>query len=138
MVLTDAQILAQIPAARARTEQLRRTGLRATRVRHSVARRALVLTLGNGTEVAIPIRRIAALRWATPRDLADVHVSPTGGAVRWERLDVDLSVPGLLEIAFERSGVQALFAAAGGRATSARKAEASRANGAKGGRPRKR
>lgn len=135
--LSDADILAQIPVARERVEKLRQTALRAAHVRYSAAMQQLVLTLGNATEVRIPVRAVAALRGTTPRERADVHVSPTGGAIRWERLDVDLSVPSLLEIALGRSTVHALFGTAGGRSTSERKAQAARVNGAKGGRPRR-
>lgn len=136
-LLSDAEILAQIPAARERADKARNTGLRAAHVRFSTAMRQLVLTLGNGTEIRIPARVLAALRGAPPRALADVHVSPAGGAIRWERLDVDLSVPALLDLALGRTAVHALFGTAGGRSTSERKAQAARVNGAKGGRPRR-
>ncbi|WP_434479936.1 DUF2442 domain-containing protein [Gemmatimonas sp.] len=134
---SKADILAQLPAARERAEKLRQTALRAARVRYSTAMQQLMLTLGNATEVRIPIRAVAALRGTTPRERADVHVSPSGSAIRWERLDVDLSVPALLEIALGRSTVNAMFGTAGGRSTSERKAQAARLNGAKGGRPRR-
>ncbi len=136
-MLSDTEILAQIPVARERAEKLRHTALRAAHVRYSTAMQQLVLTLGNATEVRIPVRAVAALRGTTSRERADVHVSPSGCAIRWERLDVDLSVPALLEIALGRSTVHALFGTAGGRSTSERKAQAARLNGAKGGRPRR-
>ncbi|PZR07781.1 MAG: DUF2442 domain-containing protein, partial [Azospirillum brasilense] len=49
-------------------------------------------------------------------------------------LDADLSVPGLLAGLF---GTRAFMARQAGRATSPAKAAAARANGARGGRPRK-
>ena len=58
----------------------------------------------------------------------------TGTGLHWEALDADLSVPGLLAGLF---GTRAFMARQAGRATSPAKAAAARANGARGGRPRK-
>ncbi len=70
--------------------------------------------------------------------LGSIGVSAAGDALSWPVLDVDVYVPGLVERAF---GTR-LFARAtgqrGGRRQSKAKAAAARANGAKGGRPRKR
>jgi len=57
-----------------------------------------------------------------------------GYGLHREALDVDLSIPGLLAGLF---GTKAYMARHAGRATSPAKAAAARANGAKGGRPRK-
>lgn len=57
-----------------------------------------------------------------------------GYALRWETLDVDFTVPGLLAGII---GTKKYMASLAGRATSPAKAAAARANGAKGGRPRK-
>jgi hypothetical protein len=59
--------------------------------------------------------------------------------MHWPRLDADLYVPGLLSGALgSRAWMAAQLGAEGGRASTPAKAEAARANGAKGGRPRKR
>lgn len=133
--LTDAEILAQIPAARTRAADAQRHGLRATQARYSTARHQLIIGLTNGTAIAIPADRVAALRGASARALADVAVTPTGAALHWERLDVDLSVAALVREALGGAAVMSVLGAAGGTATSARKADAARVNGAKGGRP---
>ena len=57
-----------------------------------------------------------------------------GYGLHWEALDTDLSLPGLLSGLL---GTQAYMARRAGRATSFAKAAAAKANGAKGGRPRK-
>lgn len=57
-----------------------------------------------------------------------------GYGLHWEELDVDLSLPGLMAGIF---GTRTWMARRAGQATSAAKAAAARANGAKGGRPRK-
>ncbi len=87
--------------------------------------------------MAIPRAIIPGLESASKSNLEVVEVSPAGDALSWPSLDVDVYVPGLVERAF---GTR-LFAAAtgrrGGRRKSRAKAVASKANGAKGGRPRK-
>jgi len=44
----------------------------------------------------IPIRLIPELKHANPRDIRAVEVLGRGGGLHWERLNVDLSVPGLV------------------------------------------
>lgn len=134
--LTDAEILAQLPAARARAAEELRRGLRAAGARYSAARHQLSIGLTNGTIITIPADRVPALRGASARDLAAVEVTPTGSALHWERLDVDLSVPALVREALGGTAVMSVLGAVGGTATSARKADAARANGTKGGPPR--
>lgn len=135
--LTDAKILAQIPAARAREARERKQGLRAISAKYDRAARRVVLELTNGYLFAFPVGAIRTLDGATPSQLAAVEIDPSGGALRWDDLDVDLSVPGLL---FSAVGLQErlrhLASIAGGIRTDA-KARAARANGLKGGRPRK-
>jgi hypothetical protein len=53
-------------------------------------------------------------------------------------LDVDIYVPGLVGVAFGKRLFAAATGRTGGSRTSKAKAAAARANGAKGGRPRKR
>lgn len=135
--ITEAELLAQIPAARARAEQMRSAGLRARSVRYSVAQEMLFMTLTSGAVIGVPVSRIPALRSATPRQRSAVELTPSGSLLHWEALDVDLSVAALVREALGTEALRLLFASEGGRATSDRKAAAARANGAKGGRPRK-
>jgi hypothetical protein len=44
----------------------------------------------------IPIQLIPELKHARPRDIRTVEVLGRGGGLHWERLNVDLSVPGLV------------------------------------------
>lgn len=85
----------------------------------------------------IPRHIIPGLDDAPATALESIRVSPAGDALSWPSLDVDVYVPGLVERAF---GTR-LFAAAtgrrGGRRRSKAKALAAKANGIKGGRPRK-
>jgi hypothetical protein len=96
------------------------------------------LKFGGGGSMAIPRKIVPGLERATELEMESIIVSPAGDALSWPSLDVDVHVPGLVERAF---GTR-LFAAAtgrrGGRRRSKAKAAAAKANGAKGGRPRKR
>ncbi|MEO7522318.1 MAG: DUF2442 domain-containing protein [Gemmatimonas sp.] len=135
--ISDAEILAQIPAARARDAQDRKQGRRATSARYDRRAERIVLELTNGFLFAFPVRAIPELRRATLVQLASVAVNRGGSALRWDALDVDLSVAGLLLSAVGSDERQRNVARMLGQATSETKAATSRANGAKGGRPRK-
>lgn len=63
-----------------------------------------------------------------------VEILGAGTGLHWEALDLDLSVPELLNGLF---GTRAQMARLAGQGRSEAKAAAARANGAKGGRPRK-
>ncbi|HEX2080960.1 MAG TPA: DUF2442 domain-containing protein [Longimicrobium sp.] len=77
------------------------------------------------------------LEGRSPAELERVMPSPSGEAVEWEDLDVQIAVAGVLVRMLGPAMLRA-FAQRGGSATSERKAAAARANGARGGRPRKR
>jgi hypothetical protein len=135
--LTDAEIVAQIPAARTREARERKQGLRAIGAKYDRAARRIVVELTNGYSFAFPVGAVQAIDGATPAQLAAVGVDPSGDALRWDALDVDLSVPGLL---FSAVGVEERrrhLASLAGRTRSDAKARAARANGRRGGRPKK-
>jgi len=135
--LSDADILAQIAPARARERQERKRGLRTRNARYDRATERIVLELTNGVLFAFPVESIPALRSANTSQRAAVHIDASGSTLRWDSLDVDLSVPGLLLSAVGAKEKQRHLASLVGKSTSPAKAAASRANGAKGGRPRK-
>lgn len=135
--LSHAEILAQVPAARARERQERRRGLRARTATYDRAARRVVLELTNGYLFAFPVRAISALDAAPHSQIAKVEIDPSGRALRWEGLDVDLSVPGLLFSAMGVAERMRHFASLAGRVKTDAKARAARANGLKGGRPKK-
>ena len=135
--LTDKQILSQIPAARRRERRARATEARAVSARYDSHAKSLAIELTNGSSLRLPIKLIPWLRNATANQLAEVEVFPSGVALHWESLDVDLSVPGLLQEIFGTASWMRQLASRGGRSRSAAKVSAARSNGAKGGRPRR-
>jgi len=134
---SDADILAQLPAARAREAKARRSGLRAVSASYDHAHRRVVVVLSNDYLFGIPVRSIAALRRATPAQLSTVELSPSGSLLHWEALDVDLSIVGLVMSTIGQRESMSELARRAGLVTSDAKAAAARANGARGGRPRK-
>jgi len=99
----------------------------------------VVIELSNSAAFMFDPRRAQGLEKATPEDLADIEISPSGLGLYFPALDADLYVPSLLEGIFgSRRWMAATMGKAGGMAKSAAKASASRENGRLGGRPRKR
>lgn len=131
--LTDAEILAQIPAARQRA---RVSGGIAVQARYARASRHLRIVLTSRASLLIPVELVASLRDLSDADLARVEITSAGMGLSWQRSNVDLSVMALVELALGRRTLMRAAGTAGGTARSAAKARASRANGLKGGRPR--
>lgn len=136
--LTDSQILDQVPAARQRAEHAHRTSPHAKQARFDRAHRVVHIILTNGAAFTVPVDLVRALHAASDNELADVQVLPGGVGLRWDRLDSDLSVAHLATVALGANVLLRAAGAAGGSARTAAKARASRLNGLKGGRPRKR
>ena len=128
--LTDAQIDAALE--RGRTARLHEP--RAAAARYDRRSGRVVVELTNGCTFAFPPQLAQGLEAATEEQLSQVEILGVGSGLHWEALDADLSIPGLLAGLF---GTKAYLAQQAGRATSPAKAAAARANGAKGGRPRR-
>jgi hypothetical protein len=128
--LTDKEI----DAALAQGREAASVEPRAASARYDPRLDRIVVELTNGCTFAFPPRLAQGLEQATVDELAEVEVLGTGYGLHWETLDVDFTVPGLLAGIF---GTRSYMARHAGRATSPAKAAAARANGAKGGRPRK-
>ena len=125
---------AQIDAALARGKIARASEPRAKTVRYDRKLDRIVVELTNGCTFTFPPRLAQGLETATDAQLAAVEILGHGYGLHWQALDVDISIPGLLAGIF---GTKAYMARLAGQAKSPAKAAASRANGARGGRPRK-
>jgi hypothetical protein len=125
---------AQIEAATERGRIAQQTEPRAVSARYDAKAKRIVVELASGATFAFPPDLVEGLSTATPEQLANIEVSPIGYGLHWPLLDEDYSVPGLVNGVF---GTAKWMAAKAGRTKSTAKAAAARANGAKGGRPRK-
>lgn len=128
--LTDAAI----DAALERGHAAHASEPRAAAARYDRASGRVIVDLENGCTFAFPPRLAQGLEAASDDQLAAIEILGRGYGLHWEELDVDLSLPGLMAGIF---GTKAWMARRAGQTTSAAKAAAARANGAKGGRPRK-
>lgn len=131
-----AEIIAQIPAARARETKARRAGLRAKSARYDRSSGRIVMELTNGCAYAFPANLIPGLGKATAAQISALELLPGGSGLFWEALNADVGVPSLLLGSLGRAQAASELGRIGGATTSKAKARSSRANGAKGGRPR--
>src|SRR5215470_14790830 len=109
---------------------------RAARVAYRAQKHTLRIELTNGATITLPVKLIPSLKGVRPKDLRAVEVLGRGGGLHWEKLDVDLSVPGLVSSIFPGTAWLAELDRVGARKTSVAKAAAARRNGRRGGRPR--
>ncbi len=127
-----------LQAAEERGKMMIETEPRARTVRYDTTTGRIELELVNGCTYGFPAQLIQDLQGADAGGLANVEVDGIGFNLHWPDLDVDLYVPALVSGIFgTRDWMTRELARIAGRATSAAKARAARANGAKGGRPRK-
>ena len=125
---------AEIDAAARRGALLAKSEPRAISARYDRLTGRIAVELTNGGAFAFPARLGQGLENATDEQLSQVTILGAGYGLHWEALDVDLSIPGLAAGVF---GTKTHMARIAGRGTSPAKSAAARANGAKGGRPRK-
>ena len=98
----------------------------------------IVIELSTGLKLAFSPRIVQGLEQARPEDLVDAEISPSGLGIHFPHLDADLYVPGLLEgLLGSRTWMATEQGRRGGRKKSSAKADAARANGKLGGRPKK-
>ncbi len=132
--LTDAKL----KRAEARGRQTLVSDPRAVKAQYDAIAGRIVVDLANGCTYAFPTERVQELSRASGDDLAEVDVDGAGFNLHWPKLDVDLYVPALVSGIFgTRAWMAGELARIAGRTKSPTKAAAARANGAKGGRPRK-
>ena len=102
------------------------------------AMKKVTIDLIDGCTYMFPVHLVQELSGASRAELAQVEVEGLGFNLHWPKLDVDLYVPALVAGVFGTHDwmIKALARRAG-QSTSPAKAAAARANGVKGGRPRK-
>ena len=134
----EATVEARHREAVKRGEETMRTQPRAVEVFHDKESARIVVHLSNGCTFVFPPEIAQGLAGASASDLSEIEILPPGFGLHWEKLDADLSLPGLMAGIFGSKTWMSELGRRAGSATSEAKAASSRANGAKGGRPRKR
>ncbi|MBS0446668.1 MAG: DUF2442 domain-containing protein, partial [Proteobacteria bacterium] len=98
----------------------------------------VVIELSTGLGLAFKPHNAQGLEKATPDDLAQIEISPSGLGLHIPALDADLYLPALLEgFLGSRKWMAATMGKVGGRTSTEAKAAAARANGRLGSRPKK-
>jgi hypothetical protein len=110
---------------------------RATNAFYDVKLERFVVDLANGATFIFPPSMTQGLADASAKDLKEVTITPSGEGLRWERLDADLSLTSLLMGIFGSKSWMSELGRQGGKAKTTAKVQASRENGRKGGRPRR-
>ncbi len=129
---------AEFRNAYARGQEMLAREPRASAARYDKAMEQVTVDLVNGCTYKFPPHLVQGLSGATSKELARIEVRGRGFNLHWPKLDVDLYVPALVSGVFgTKDWMVKALARHAGRSTSPAKAAAARANGAKGGRPRK-
>ena len=139
---SKAEMEREIDRALIRGRRLGRRGAlgepRAAAARYDRRTGRVVVDLTNGCSFVFPARALQGLAKASNTALADIEILGAGHGLHWRTLDADFTVPGLLMGIFgTRAWMASELARRAGQAKSPAKAAAARANGRKGGRPRR-
>ena len=133
VVTTDAEIDAAIAEARI-YDQYRPRAVTATYLAQDDT---IVVGFATGVTIVIPRKLMQGLEDASASEIAKVKVEDLGSALYWKSLDVGHYVPTLLEGVFGSRRWMIEIGKRGGAKRSAAKTKAARANGRKGGRPKR-
>jgi hypothetical protein len=131
------ELIAQFDQARLAGQALAETEPRAVRAWYAADSERVFMELTNGVIMGFPYQLLQGLENGTLEQLAAVEIMPTGSALHWEGLDADLGVSQLVMGLFGSKAWMTELGRQGGKLKSVAKAQASRDNGKRGGRPRK-
>jgi len=135
--ISDAEYAAALAAGRSETD----TEIRAQAVRYVPERDAIEIVTNRNAGFLIPRQWVGVLQDVPTAELDRLEGWPDGSAIELEDRDIRIRVHGLLTAILPAMlpsrTIATLFASRGGQATSRAKRISSRANGRKGGRPRR-
>src|ERR1700674_4303567 len=124
--------------ANRRAKELQASVPKAVSARYDRKNRRIEIRLSSNLNVSFSPRDVQGLGEATPSQLEEIEISPSGFGIHFPKLDADLYLPAILQgFLGSRSWMASRLGKAGGKSRSAAKRAASRANGKLGGRPRK-
>ncbi len=135
--LIEENLQAQIAQAQQRWHELEAVEPRAVSVHYDEIENLIIIKLKNGAIFSFPPKLAQGLANASPEQLADVWLPPSGSSVHWESLDVDFGIPELVAGIFGTKAWMSELGRKGGQTNSVAKTKAARENGRKGGRPKK-
>jgi Protein of unknown function (DUF2442) len=111
---------------------------KAVSARYDPKTRRVEIQLSSNLHVTFSPRDAQGLEKATPSQLQEIEISPSGFGIHFPKLDADIYLPALLQgFLGSRKWMASRLGQAGGKSRSIAKRKASRANGKLGGRPRK-
>ncbi len=123
------------------TENAKQIGARHPRAisaKYDTRTRRVVVQLSSHLGIFFSPQNAEGLEEATPEQLREIEISPSGQGLHFPKLDADLYLPAMLEGVFGSERWMALrMGMRGGSAKSAAKTMAARENGKKGGRPKR-
>lgn len=135
--LTEENLQNQIAQAKQAWQESEAIEHRAESVHYDESVDLIIIKLKSGAIFSFPPRLAQGLATASPTELADVWLPPSGSSIHWESLDVDFGIPELVAGIFGTKAWMAELGRRGGKITSTAKTTAARKNGQKGGRPKK-
>jgi len=125
-------------AATRRAKRMQARKPMVTEVYYDPASGNIFVKLSIGIGIFFSPQDAEGLQEATPAQLSEIEIIPSGFGIYFPRLNEGINVPTLLEgLMSTRKWMAARLGAEGGKARSLAKRTAARANGALGGRPRK-
>ena len=111
---------------------------RAIAARYDPRIERLVIDLSSSVSISFRPQNVPGIEEATPEQLAEIEISPSGFGLHFPAIDADLYLPSLLEdFLGSRHWIAAQLGKAGGSATSPAKTSAVQTNGKLGGRPKR-
>ncbi len=135
--IDEAELDRQHAEAVKRGKERIATEPQASTVNYDRASDRLVIELKNGTTFIVPCELVQGLRGAAPDDIAAVELTPRGAALHWGKLDVDISLAGLLAGVFGTKAWMTELDRKSRSVTAKAKVSASRVTSKKGGHPSK-
>ena len=111
---------------------------RAVAAHYDRKNRRIVIQLSSNLDVSFSPEDAEGLEDATPAQLQEIEISPSGFGIYFPKLDADLYLPAILEgLLGSKKWMAARLGQAGGKSRSVAKRAAAKANGKLGGRPKR-
>jgi hypothetical protein len=121
-----------------RARELQTSRPRAISARYNRKNRRIVIQLSSNLDISFSPDDAEGLEHATPAQLQEIEITPSGFGIHFPRLDADLYLPAILEgFLGSKTWMASRLGQAGGQSRSFAKRAAARANGKLGGRPKR-